>query len=115
MTRPKIVDPEALDLTLRALAVIDAPASAPEVSRVIREQFGATASTSRIYVAIGQLWERGHLTVSPVPVRRGSRHTRQTLVGITARGRAAVETLLDALDEEGRAERGRHARRERRG
>jgi DNA-binding MarR family transcriptional regulator len=95
----QVVDQEALDLTLRALALLDDPATALELGRTIREHFGATASTSRIYVAIGQLWERGHVTVRPVPVRRAGRSTRQTLVTITPRGRNAF-AALDVIAED---------------
>lgn len=101
----KVVDQEAVDLTLRALALLDEAATALELSRVIREHFDATASTSRVYVAIGQLWERGHATVQPVPVRRGGRSTRQTLVAITARGRSALATMVDVIEEDGRGPR----------
>lgn len=96
----KTVDDEALELTLRALALLDTPSTAQELSRAIREHFDATTSTSRIYVAIGMLWERGHVTVAPVPIRHGGRSTRQTLVTITPRGRSAVAALLEAIAEE---------------
>ena len=97
----KAVDDDALELTLRALALIDAPSTALELSRAIRDHFEATASTSRIYVAIGILWERGHVGVAPVPMRRGGRSTRQTLVTLTPRGRSAVVALLEAIADEG--------------
>lgn len=97
--RQVVVDQEAVELTLRALALLDEPATALELSRAIREHFGATASTSRVYVAIGQLWEKGHATVAPVPVRRAGRSTRQTLVSITPRGRSAVAALCDLTAE----------------
>jgi DNA-binding PadR family transcriptional regulator len=96
----KTIDDEALELTLRALVLVDAPSTAQELSRAIREHFEATTSTSRIYVAIGVLWERGHVTVAPVPIRHGGRSTRQTLVTITPRGRSAVAALLEAIAEE---------------
>jgi DNA-binding PadR family transcriptional regulator len=96
----KAIDDEALELTLRALALLDAPSTAQELSRAIREHFEATTSTSRIYVAIGMLWERGHVTVAPVPIRHGRRSTRQTMVTITPRGRSAVAALLEAIAEE---------------
>ena len=96
----KTVDDEALELTLRALELIDAPSTAPEISRAIRNHFDATTSTSRIYVAIGVLWERGYVAVAPVPMRRGGRSTRQTLVTITPRGRSAVTALLEAIADD---------------
>lgn len=94
-----IVDEDAIDLTLRALALLAHPATALELSRAIRDHFNATASPSRIYVAIGRLWERGHVTVEPLRVRRGSRSMRQTIVTITARGRSAAESSVRAISE----------------
>jgi DNA-binding PadR family transcriptional regulator len=96
----KPVDEEALELTLRALALLNVPSTAQELSRAIRDHFDATTSTGRIYVAIGMLWERGHVTVAPVPIRRGRRSTRQTLVTITPRGRQAVAAMLESIAEE---------------
>jgi DNA-binding PadR family transcriptional regulator len=102
----QVVDQEALDLTLRALALLDKSATALELSRTIREHFSATASTSRIYVAIGQLWERGYVTVRPVPIRRAGRSTRQSLVTITPRGRNAfAAAALDVMAEDAPAPR----------
>src|SRR4051795_4231697 len=95
----QVVDEDAVDLTLRALALLDHPATALELSRAIRDHFSATASPSRIYVAIGRLWERGHVTVEPMRVRRGRRSSRQTIVTITARGRTAAATTADANAE----------------
>lgn len=100
-TRPTpIVDEDAVDLTLRALVLIGHPATALELSRAIRDHFAATASPSRIYVAIGQLWERGCVTVQPMRVRRGGRTARQTIVTITARGRAAAASNAEAIKED---------------
>jgi hypothetical protein len=94
------VDEDAIDLTLRALALLGHPATALELSRAIREHFDATASPSRIYVAIGRLWERGHVIAEPGRVRRGGRTTRQTIVTITARGRIAAANSAEAIAEE---------------
>ena len=96
----QVVDEDAIDLTLRALALLGHPASALELSRAIRDHFSATASPSRIYVAIGSLWERGHVTVEPMRVRRAGRTSRQTIVTITARGRIAAAASADANAEE---------------
>ncbi|HEY4304883.1 MAG TPA: hypothetical protein VGM82_10475 [Gemmatimonadaceae bacterium] len=98
--RREIVDEDAMDLTLRALAQLGHPATALELSSAIRDNFGATASPSRIYVAVGRLWERGHVTVAPMRVRRGGRTTRQTIVTITARGKLAAAASVDAIAEE---------------
>ena len=95
-----IIDEDAVDLTLRALAMLGHPATALELSRAIRDHFSATASPSRIYVAIGQLWERGFVTVQPMRVRRGARTSRQTIVTITARGRSAAAASADAVNED---------------
>jgi DNA-binding PadR family transcriptional regulator len=95
-----VVDEDAVDLTLSALALLGRSATALELSRAIRDHFGATASPSRIYVAIGQLWERGLVTVQPMRVRRGERSTRQTVVTITPRGRASAASRLEAITED---------------
>jgi DNA-binding PadR family transcriptional regulator len=94
------VDEDAIDLTLRALALLEHPATALELSRAIRDKFGATASPSRIYVAIGRLWERGHVVVQPMRVRRSGRTLRQTIVTITARGKAAAQAIFNAMAED---------------
>jgi DNA-binding PadR family transcriptional regulator len=95
-----IVDEDAVDLTLRALALLGHPATVLELSRAIRDHFMATASPSRIYVAIGQLWERGFATVELTRVRRGGRTARQTIVMITQRGRVAAASAAAAITEE---------------
>jgi DNA-binding PadR family transcriptional regulator len=100
-TKPAhIIDEDAVDLTLRALALLGRPATALELSRAIRDHFDATASPSRIYVAIGQLWERGFVTVQPMRTRRGGRSTRQTIVTITQRGTSAAAAAIRAITEE---------------
>jgi DNA-binding PadR family transcriptional regulator len=99
----QIVDEDAADLTLRALALLGHPATALELSGAIRDHFAATASPSRIYVAIGQLWERGFVTVQPMRLRRGGRTTRQTIVTITSRGRAAAASIAERLTEDEQA------------
>jgi DNA-binding PadR family transcriptional regulator len=96
----QIVDEDAIDLTLQALALLGHPATALELSRAIRDHFHATASPSRIYVALGRLWERGHVVVEPMRVRRGGRTTRQTVVTITARGQHAAASSARAIAEE---------------
>jgi len=95
-----VVDEDAIDLTLRALALLGHPATALELSRAIRDHFHATASPSRIYVAIGRLWERGHVVVEPMRVRRGGRTMRQTVVTITARGQSAAASSAEIIAEE---------------
>lgn len=95
-----IVDEDAVDLTLCGLAVLGRPATALDLSRAIRDHFSATASPSRIYVAIGQLWERGLVTVQPMRVRRGGRTTRQTIVTLTPRGRTAASAATIREDED---------------
>jgi hypothetical protein len=109
-TSRHIVDEEAAELTLRALARLGHPAAARELSRAIRDHFGATASPSRVYVAIGQLWERGYVTVQPMRIQRGGRSTRQTVITITSRGRVAAAAIADELREaEDEARRARSA------
>ena len=82
---------------LAALSRLGGRCPASSLNPAIRSMFGRSASLGRIYVALGQLSERGLLTVRSDVVWMGNRNRRQSFAALTKLGEVLVDE--DGLGE----------------